>query len=321
MNSSTILPPSGTASRGANGRSFAMVLGTIVALLAFVAWEQSFWWQSHEDYRFGWLAPLFVAYALFRNREAIRAGFTGVDQPAFGSTEPRRWGSPLWLARCALGGGLVLFLFGALARANAGASHPTTLAIALGAAAMTLALVYLSAPAGRSRRRLTLLFIYPALVWLITVPMLSSVESVVSSFLLHYIGRMVLGVFHLMRLPIELQGNIFVMPGGPVGLDEACLGLRSITGCLFGGFFLAEVTLSRWSLRLVLIATALAMALITNFGRVLFLNLYAYKYGPESIAGAVHDTAGWSVLGVTALALFGVVMYLERREERHAPVE
>lgn len=321
MRSSVSFSPS-AAAPGPAGGSFGAVFGTIVALLAFVAWEQSFWWQSHEDYRFGWLAPVFVAYALFRNRRTIRAE---LDTARTGRTGgPSRLA--LWSARFALGGGLVLFVFGALARANAGPSHPVTLAIAIGAAAMILSLVYLSAPAeagagqaaGSSRRRLVLLFVYPATVWLLTAPLLSALELRLSSVLLQQIARVVLGVFHLLDLPVELKGNVFVMRGGPVGIDEACLGLRSLTGCLFGGFFLAEVSLVRWSMRGILLVAALALALVTNLGRVLFLNLYAYKYGPASVEGFVHDVAGWSVWGLTALALFGVLACLERREARRA---
>ncbi|MEY2881526.1 MAG: hypothetical protein RLZZ15_3906, partial [Verrucomicrobiota bacterium] len=180
---------------------------------------------------------------------------------------------------------------------------------------------YLAAPGGApgARRRLVALLVFPAVVWLVTAPLLTAVESRLSAFLFGKIVRVVLAVFHALRLPIELQGNLFIMRGGPVGIDEACLGLRSITGCVFGGLFLAEVCLRRWRLRAVLVGAALAFAVAMNLARVLFLNLWAYKFGPAAIEGFVHDAAGWAVLGLTATATLALAIRLERVEERRFP--
>lgn len=302
------------------------MLVTIGALLAFVAWDQSFWWRSLPDYRFGWLAPLFVAYAVFRHRDEIGRLFADTDPRASGGTpgEPDAHAGRAtnFLLRPGLGVAATLFVLGALSRAFAGPSHPGSLALALGAGGMTLSLVALASPSPGSpaetsaRRRLVSLFIYPALVWLLTMPMITAGETRVSIFLLTVIEHLVLGVFHLLHLPVHLEGNVFVLRGGPVALEEACLGLRSITGCLFGGFFLAEVCLRRWRLRAWVLVAALALALLMNFVRVLFLNLWAHKFGPHAIEGTVHDSSGWLVLVATALGLFLLTTRLERRETR-----
>jgi len=306
----------------------ATILVTIGAILAFVAWDQSFWWRSLSDYRFGWLAPLFVGYAVFRHWDEIGRLLAGSDMgapgPAAGESDAGASRATNLLLRLGLGLAATLFLLGSLSRAFAGPSHPGSLALALGAAGMTLSLVALagSSPtpptAAHPRRRLVSLFVYPALVWLLTMPMLTAGETRASIFLLSMIEHLVLGVFHLLHLPVHLEGNVFVLRGGPVALEEACLGLRSITGCLFGGFFLAEVCLRRWRLRAWVLVAALALALIMNFVRVLFLNLWAHKFGPHAIEGTVHDSSGWLVLVATALGLFLLTTRLERRET-HPP--
>lgn len=38
--------------------SFLAALGLAAGFMAFVAWDQSHWWQVKEDYSFGWLVPL-----------------------------------------------------------------------------------------------------------------------------------------------------------------------------------------------------------------------------------------------------------------------
>ena len=38
-----------------------------------------------------------------------------------------------------------------------------------------------------------------------------------------------------------VQGNVLALPTGNVGVEDACSGIRSLTGCLFAGSFLAAV--------------------------------------------------------------------------------
>ena len=40
----------------------------------------------------------------------------------------------------------------------------------------------------------------------------------------------------------------------------------------------------------------------TSF-RALFLSIWAYQYGSDSISGFVHDAAGYAVLGLTIVGL------------------
>lgn len=315
---------SSASTRQSHNPALNLTLAAVGGILAFVAWDQSFWWLSVPDYRFGWLAPALVAYAIYRRWPAIRSGFAEIGRQAeSGSATLPDTRAPEMLVWGSLMVAGVLFLFGAAARAYAGPSHPGSLAIAFGAGFMILAAVYLAPPrnghenspsTAAARLRLVFLFIYPAFIWLVTMPPLAAWEAWLSPLLLQWITQVVLGVFHSLGLPIELQGNVMVLRGGPVAVEEACLGLRSITGCLFGGLFLAEVCLVRWRSRALIVGAALALALAANFARVLFLNLWAHKFGPHAIEGLVHDSSGWAVLGLTAAGLLILTLRLERRE-------
>jgi hypothetical protein len=44
-----------------------------------------------------------------------------------------------------------------------------------------------------------------------------------------------------------------------------------------------------------------------NLARSLFLAGWAYAYGSEAIAGALHDGTGLAVLGLTTLGLFAML--------------
>ena len=199
----------------------------------------------------------------------------------------------------------------------------TTLALTLGAGAMALPLILLSAPDSPApavaplwadaRLRLAGWFLFPALVWLVSAPLVSAVESQLNLFLLHKVVTVVAATFDMLGLPLEQQGNVLVLPNGTVGVEDACSGIRSLTGCLFAGSFLAALLLDRFWKKVALVAAALALAFVTNLGRSLFLTAWAWHHGPESIAGVVHDLAGYAVLGLTALGLLALLPLLKVR--------
>jgi len=311
--------------------SFLAALLLAGGFLAFVTWDQSHWWRTKEDYSFGWLVPAFVAFVIYDRWTKILAAVAACGAP--GST--RAMDAAKWILGTVVGltltGGVLLFLLGAFYRAGAGSSHPGTLAITLGAAGIILPLLYLNSPEagaggtvadhgrlgepslpnrgifGDARVRLVALFLFPALVWLVSAPMVSVIENQLSLFLLHKVVTVVSVVFDVLGLPIEQQGNVLVLPLGRVGVAEACSGIRSLTGCLFAGSFLAAVFLDRFWKKAVLVGAALVLAFLTNLARSLFLTAWAYQRGPAAIEGPVHDVAGYVVLGLTTLGLLGLI--------------
>ncbi len=301
---------------------FASALLVAVAFWGFIAWDQSHWWGTKEDYSFGWLVPAFVGFVIHDRWTRITAAAAACGAP----DGARAGGSGAILLNGLAAGsmiaGAVLFMIGAFYRAGAGPSLPGTLALTLGSAALVLPLLFLNAPepvaggAGRSvgifedvRVKLVSLFVFPALVWLVSAPMVSVVEQNVSLFLLRKVTSVVFFCFDLLGMPIEQQGNILVLPpladGKPnqVGVADACSGIRSLTACLFAGSFLASVFLDKLWKKTALVAAAMMFAVFTNLLRGLFLTAWAYNYGHEAIEGFVHDVAGYAVLGLTVIGL------------------
>ncbi len=299
---------------------FAAALLVAFAFWGFVAWDQSHWWSTKEDYGFGWLVPAFVGFVIHDRWPRITAAAAvcvAADSPRAGR------GVALLLNLLAYGtmfGGAGLFLLGAFYRAGAGPSFPGTLAITLGAASLLLPLLFVNAPESPSVRsgsswrddarvRLSALFVFPVCVWLVSAPMVSVVEQNLSLFLLRKVTTVVFLVFDILGMPIEQQGNVLVLPpmadGKPnqVGVEDACSGIRSLTACLFAGSFLAAVFLDKLWKKVALVAAAMCFAVFTNLLRGIFLTAWAYNYGHEAIEGFVHDAAGYSVLGLTVAGL------------------
>ena len=287
--------------------------------MAFVAWDHSHWWTNREDYGFGWLVPIFVIYVVHDRWPRI----TAAVEVCRSADSPRAQGGGAWLLATvlygAMLGGALMFLLGAFYRAGAGPSHPGSLALSLGVGAIALSLLWVNAPDATSvkpssimadaRVQLTLLFVFPTLVWLVSAPMVSVLENQLSLFLLNKVMTVVFFSFDVLGLPLQQEGNVLVLPplengvDNRVGVEQACSGIRSLTGCLFAGSFLAAVFLDKFWKKAALVGAAMVFAFLTNLLRSLFLTGWAYRYGHEAIEGTVHDIAGFSVLGLTVVGL------------------
>ncbi len=323
--------------------SFRAALGLAAGFMAFVAWDQSHWWRVKEDYSFGWLVPLFVAYVVHDRWPQVTAR---LREAAVLVPSPNwvRWTLNV-LAGLGLLVGALFFLLGAFYRAGAGTSQPGTFALTMGMVAVVLPLIFFNASPGESvprpaanpdgqeavppsneptglralfaeaRFRVAAVFIFPVLVWLISAPLVSAVESQISLFLLRKVVTVVAFVFDLLGFPLEQQGNVLLLPKGSVGVADACSGIRSLTACLFAGSFLGATFFTELWKKVTLVVASMFFAFVMNLGRSLFLTGWAYAYGPDAINGRVHDAAGYAVLGLTCAGLLALVPILNLRIE------
>jgi exosortase len=301
-------------------------LGALIvaaAFMAFTAWDQTYWWRTKEDYGFGWLVPLFVAYVVYDRWPKVMAQLFAVEASPEIAGTGNRWGPRLLTlaASIALAGGSLLFLSGAFYRAAAGVTHLSSLAIATGMAGAVLAAIYFLSPTrsassvGRATQRwsMTTLFLFPVLVWLVSAPLLTSVDTSLALYLMHKVTSIVFVVFDGLGLTLEQHGNVLILPSGSVGVEEACSGVRSLTGCLFAGSFLAAVFVRSYWRKLWLMIASLLFAFGANLLRSIFLTSWAYYHGAKSIEGTIHDASGYAVLGIAVVALLCLLPIIDRR--------
>lgn len=298
-------------SRRARHPAFLVVAA---AYMVFLTIDQMHWWQIKADYAFGWLVPVFVGYVLMERRAQLTSCATAAGPDGIGAG----WRALLnTLAALALAAGSGMFTLGAVYRAGSGATQPGSLALAVGFSLMLPALAYFSVPASRigsrggawsdARLRAAGLVLFPALVWLVSAPLVSAVEGAISLFLLRKVVVVVFSVFGFLGFPLVQEGSVLMLPHGQVGVADACSGIRSLTGCLFAGSFLAAVFLERWWKKILLVAAAMGFAVFTNLLRSLFLTAWAYAYGSNAIEGTLHDATGYAVLGLTCVGLFALL--------------
>ena len=308
-------------------RDQVVAIGMLLGFALYTVWDQFYWWGEREDYSFGYLVPLFATYVIYDRWPVIRSYLVKGNAPDVeaASTAPVATGLTQlveWIAYAVFLGGLSLFAIGALLRSVTGPQNPASLAIAAGFSGLLLSVVFImtkervdGVPMSlKNRLMLTGLFLFPAVIWLISAPMVSVVETKVRVFLLTKVTIVVFNIFEVIGYEIEREGNVLILPEGQVGVEEACSGIRSLTACLFAGSFLASVFLNRFWKKMLLVAAAMGFAVLTNMIRSLFLTLWAYHYGSQAIdehwvlplagdIGSVHDVTGFAILGFTCVGL------------------
>ena len=302
-------------------KSLISMVVMILFLAAFMVWDQSYWWESRDDCSFGYLVPLFALYVIYDRKESILE-FLALNDSANSNNNERGLLICNLIAFSGFLFGVLLYLVGGLLRAATMPQNPATLAISTGFALLLLSTIFIFSSESiygkklvlKNRLKLTFLFLFPALIWLISAPLVAVIETKIRVFLLTQVTIVVFTLMDFLGFEIERQGNVLVLPKGVVGVEEACSGIRSLTACLFAGSFLASVYLSKFWKKIVLVFMAMVFAIMTNLFRSGFLTLWAYYYGAEAIndhwvlpiigdIGSVHDVMGMAVLVLTTIGL------------------
>jgi len=312
-----------------------MAAALLCVFACFVVYDQMYYWLNREDYEFGFLVAFFVLYVVYDRWPRIRA--LAVGAPG----EPTAPEDPLW-KRALAGfffygmtlGALPMLALGGFLRLVTGVNENSSVLLTLGFGFFCIGIVYCvgefnaqgRALCVRERLKLCGLFVFPAFIWIISAPLLILFETRVKLALLNLVTTVVFGIFDVLGYPIIQEGNVLQLPLGAVGVAEACSGIRSLTGCIFAGAFLAAVYFDSWGKKLLLVFAGAALAVCTNIVRSCFLTAWAYAYGPDAIAGTVHDITGYAVLGVTCVLLLILVHLLNRQwippiEDESAPPE
>ena len=298
-----------------------------LGLMALVCADQIHYWQTVEDFSFGFLVPVFVAFVVndrWPLLKAILLGDPGSPAPATAAPDSKRAGEWNFFAGLVTAGSLLLFLYGGFLRAVTGPDTDSAAALGLGLGGFVLAMGFLISRTDAQGRAVTLsrrgrvvaLLVFPALIWLLSAPMLLLFETRVKLVLLDWVVQVVSGLFNLLGFAILREGSTLILPHGSVGVAEACSGIRSLTACMFAGSFLAAVFLDRFWKKIALLAMSAILAFGMNIVRSLFLTGWAYAFNQDKFDAidadfwghpqylALRDSAGQLLLDASGTPKF-----------------
>jgi exosortase len=278
-------------------------LGVLALAYCAVLWPE---WRQNPDLSHGFFSPVIFALLVWESR---RLG-------------PLRWIRPGRVARTAQAVLAVVavgaFGFAGLFAASVGWSHSLVLFL-LGACLAALLLAGLAVFADERVRVLPFNWINltAILLWVLVAPLPSGTYARLTLALQESVTTNVMNVLQFFGVPARQHGNVIELARTTVGIADACSGVRSLISCVYAGFFFAAWQVRRPGRRLVLILSAPLLALGMNFLRSLTLTLLANR--GVDIGGNWHDATGYAILGLTAVILAALALWLETKDESPAP--
>ena len=157
--------------------------------------------------------------------------------------------------------------------------------------------------------------VLPPLVFLIfMVPIPMFIINYISFPMRQFITRAVVFTLDKFGLPVAQRGFEIIFPSAILSVDTPCGGLKSLITFLALGFLFAYFLSGARKNKIVLFLTAIPIAFVSNYLRVILLSLVAFIYGAKTATdGFVHDFSGIMVFAVGFVLLTLVRNILNER--------
>ena len=253
------------------GATSALALGIFGPILYYMFLH----WGAVDDYSHGFLVgPLALYFAWERRHDLRRA-----------TIRPSWWGLlPLALGSLAL-------LIGRLG-------------VELTAMRTSFVLTLIGLQILLLGREVFRILAFPMLFLFFMVPLPQSLVNVVAFPLQLIAADFAVETLHLLHIPALREGNIIHLVDTQLFVAEACSGLRSLMalgtlGVVFAYFFRKNPIE-----RVIIVASAIPIAILVNAFRVTLTGFLAHRIGSAAAQGLIHETEG---LFTFALA-FGLLL-------------
>ncbi|MFN2481791.1 MAG: exosortase [Pyrinomonadaceae bacterium] len=284
----------------------------VAAAVAFAYWGVlaklgRFWWED-ENYSHGLLIPFIIGYILWTERDALARA---LRRPSLA------WGAAAVVC------GLLALLAGT-AGAELFIQRTSLVLVAAGL------IVYFW---GFALLRLVLV---PLLLLLLAIPIPSIIFNKIAFPLQLFASRCAVASMRLFDIPVLRQGNVIeLMPLGSsttkkLEVVEACSGIRSLMTLVTLAVVFAYFSFPKddgkgegargrfawlksygvWR-SVILVLSAVPIAIITNAARVSGTGILARYYGTKVADGFFHEFSGWVVYVAAFLLLFALGWLLD----------
>lgn len=261
------------------GMAFRVALCGALVLIGFASFFEFFralagQWVGDPIFSYGILIPLISGFMIWQKSRELSA------------LERRPWNP-----------GLIVVIIGCVLQVMGTLSG---ILLVSGVALITILIGLVVFLWGKKHLRLT----WSPLVFLILmVPWPSYTMGEVSWRLQGYASTAGAGVLQLLGVTVFQDGNLLILPNYVMQVKEACSGTHSLFALLSLGVILGYVTERLWTVRLLLIAVAPMIALLTNVVRIVGTGVAARWWGGAAAEDTLHSIWGILVflLGVSSL--------------------
>lgn len=260
---------------------------SIIGILFLILYSPTFSmfiydWNTDDNYSHGFLVPFIVAYLIWTKKDELRKLHPSPSIPGL----------------IVLAIGLLIYLIGTI-----GAEwflKRSSLIVVLGGL-----ILYLYGTAYFK----TLLF--PLLFLLFMIPLPAIIYTSIAFKLQLFVSFASVKLIDLAGIPVFLNGNVIEVSSGPLAVEEACSGMRSIMALLALSSLFAYIAHTSRLKQWILVAFALPIAVVTNIIRVTATGILAHHFGREMAEGVLHDSFGWIVFVIAFILLLLLNKLLE----------
>ena len=136
------------------------------------------------------------------------------------------------------------------------------------------------------------------------VPLPIALYSRIASPLQLFASRVASTMMNVTGVPVLCEGNKMTLPGGlQMFVAEACSGMRQLTGFLALTTAVAYLTTRPVWYRVVIVVSALPIALSANIARVMLTGYIMHFVNPQFALGTYHTLEGLVMMGFGLLLL------------------
>jgi exosortase len=275
----------------AASRVLSWIAGVALCILwADLVRQLSYTWSTDEQYAYGWFVPILASGLLVRN---------WLSRPAPQTPFP----ASLFI--------VVAFGLAAVALPPLRVIHEinqdwplATWTLSLSVVAITMAAIYFLGGWPWVRH-----FVFPVAFILVAIKWPYRIEKFLMTGLQGLVTATTVEVLGVLGLPALQRGNLIEVSTGVVGVDEACSGIRSFQSTLMAALFLGAHYHLPALRRVALIPLSLAVAILCNIARALFLTWQADANGASAV-DRWHDPAGLSVTVLCFAAVWFIAVAL-----------
>ncbi len=253
-------------------------LAVLIGLLykdIFVALVKQ-WWDD-PDFSHGFVVPFICAWLVWQRKEIVE------HLPL----RPSWWGFAVMLGAVGL---LLLGIFGA----ELFLSRSSFIFLLAG-----LVIFF----AGWAQFRA---LIFPWAFLFLMVPIPTILMNEVTLPLQFFASDLATLLLRLVGVPVLREGNVIQLPTMSLEVVEACSGIRSLVSLITLAVVYAYLLEKKMWIRVVLVLSALPIAIAANGLRIMGTGLTGIYWSPDKAQGFFHEFSGWVIFVLSLLMLLGV---------------
>ncbi len=161
----------------------------------------------------------------------------------------------------------------------------------------------------------------PIVLLILLIPIPNQIYSAMTIPLQLKVSQISKAIIQIFGIPVLRTGNILSIPGKTFEIVEACSGMRSLIMLATLSLIFSYFMLQRGSLKIVLLASSIPIAIAVNIIRVLSLVFAYHWYRLDLSEGASHTILGLGVFCIALAGLFGIQRLLERWDIPPTPAD